>query len=166
MIQKKICMVGAFATGKTSLIAQFVRGIYSEKYHTTIGVKIDKKTVKLDGNEINMVLWDIHGEDEFQNVRMSYLRGAAGYLLVVDGTRRSSLDVAFNLRSRVIEEIGHIPYILVFNKFDLWDSWEIAADEIRALQEAGYPLIRSSAKTGLGVEDCFLRLSRSIMQEA
>ncbi|MEO0948907.1 MAG: Rab family GTPase [Cyanobacteria bacterium J06641_5] len=166
MIQKKICMVGAFATGKTSLIAQFVRGIYSEKYHTTIGVKIDKKTVDLDGREINMVLWDIHGEDEFQNVRMSYLRGAAGYLLVVDGTRRASLDVAFNLRSRVIEEIGHIPYILVFNKFDMWDTWEITADELRTLQEDGYPLIRSSAKTGMGVEDCFLQLSRSIMQEA
>ncbi len=43
MLQKKICMVGAFATGKTSLVAQFVRSIFSEKYQTTVGVKIDKK---------------------------------------------------------------------------------------------------------------------------
>ena len=166
MIQKKICMVGAFATGKTSLVAQFVKGIYSEKYHTTIGVKIDKKIVGLGGRALSMMLWDIHGEDEFQNVRMSYLRGAAGYLLVVDGTRRASLDIAFNLRARVIEEIGHLPYVLVLNKFDLWDTWEITVDEIRALQKENYPVLRSSAKTGLGVEDCFLQLSRSIVQEA
>lgn len=166
MIQKKICMVGAFATGKTSLVSQFVKGIYSEKYHTTIGVKIDKKVVKLDDRTVNLVLWDIHGEDEFQNVRMSYLRGAAGYLLVVDGTRRASLEVALNLRARAIESVGHIPYVLVFNKFDLWDTWEITGDEIQELQEKGRPLIRSSAKTGLGVEECFLELSRLILQEA
>ena len=165
MIQKKICTIGAFATGKTSLVAQFVRGIYSEKYHTTIGVKIDKKIVDTDEGKMNMVLWDIHGEDEFQNVRMSYLRGAAGYLLVVDGTRRASLDVALNLRARVIENIGHIPYVMVFNKFDLQDTWEIAEDEIQALQEKGHQAIRTSAKTGLGVEDCFRQLAHSMLQE-
>jgi len=43
VIQKKICMIGAFATGKTSLVSQFVHSIFSDKYHTTVGVKIDKK---------------------------------------------------------------------------------------------------------------------------
>lgn len=158
-------MVGAFATGKTSLVARFVSGIYSEKYQTTIGVKINKKTVELGSYTLDIVLWDIHGEDAFQNIRMSYLRGAAGYLLVVDGTRRTSLDVAFNLRARVIEEIGHIPYVLVLNKFDLWDDWEITSDEIQALQEESYPLVKSSAKTGLGVEESFLLLSHLIVRE-
>ncbi|MEL6139583.1 MAG: Rab family GTPase, partial [Cyanobacteria bacterium J06628_6] len=118
MLQKKICMVGAFAVGKTSLVAQYVRGIYSEKYHTTIGVKIDKKVVEIGGQTLNLVLWDIHGEDEYQNVRMSYLRGTAAYLLVADGTRRASLDVALNLRAKVVENIGHLPFVLVLNKAD------------------------------------------------
>ena len=80
MLQKKVCMVGAFATGKTSLVARFVKGIYSDKYQTTVGVKIDKKRVETSDETINMMLWDIHGEDEFQMVRMSYLRGAAAYI--------------------------------------------------------------------------------------
>ncbi len=166
MIQKKVCMVGAFATGKTSLVARFVEGIYSEKYHTTIGVKIDKKTVEAEGSTIDMILWDIHGEDEFQNVRMSYLRGAAGYLLVVDGTRRASLDVALNLRDRVIESIGNIPYIIVANKCDLFSSWEIAESDLEELRQQDCPVVRSSARTGLGVEDCFLKLSRLMMEGA
>ena len=130
MIQKKVCMIGAFAVGKTSLVSQFVRGIYSEKYLTTIGVKIDKASIEADGHTTNLVLWDIHGEDEFQNVRMSYLRGAAGYLLVVDGTRRASLEVAFNLRSKVVENIGHLPFVLVLNKSDLLADWEITREDI------------------------------------
>ncbi len=38
--------VGSFAVGKTSLAQQFVNSIFSEKYHATIGVKIDKKGEK------------------------------------------------------------------------------------------------------------------------
>ncbi|MEL6248771.1 MAG: Rab family GTPase [Cyanobacteria bacterium J06648_16] len=165
MLQKKICMVGAFAVGKTSLVAQYVRGIYSEKYHTTIGVKIDKKVVEVGGQTLNLVLWDIHGEDEYQNVRMSYLRGTAAYLLVVDGTRRASLDVALNLRAKVVENIGHLPFVLVLNKADRLADWEITEADIAPLIENGWSVIRTSAKTGLGVEDCFLQLSQQMLQE-
>ena len=159
-------MVGAFATGKTSLVARFVQGIYSDKYQTTIGVKIDKKVVETNGQTMNMLLWDIHGEDEFQNVRMSYLRGSAAYLLVVDGTRRSSLETALNLKAKVAENIGDIPFILVINKCDLVSEWEIAEADIAELQEKGIELIKTSAKTDLAVEDCFLRLATKIIEAA
>ena len=89
MIQKKICLLGGFGVGKTSLVSRFVHSIFSDKYLTTVGVKIDKKRVDLGSQQVDLVIWDIYGEDDFQKVRMSYLRGASGYLLVADGTRRS-----------------------------------------------------------------------------
>lgn len=97
MIQKKIVMLGSFAVGKTSLVARYVRSIFSEKYLTTIGVKVDKKEVALgDGlPTVLLLLWDIYGDDEFQAIRPSLLRGASGYFLVADGTRPSSLERAF-----------------------------------------------------------------------
>lgn len=156
-------MVGAFATGKTSLVARFVKGIYSDKYQTTIGVKIDKKQVETEGESLNMVLWDIHGEDEFQNVRMSYLRGAAAYILVVDGTRRASLTVALSLKEKVAENIGNIPFTMMINKCDLQHEWEITETDVIGLKAQGYDLIRSSAKTGTGVEDCFLQLAQKMI---
>ena len=94
MIQKKICMVGAFAVGKTSLVQRFVRSIFSEKYKTTVGVKIDKKVMNVNSQDLTLILWDLHGEDEFQELQRSYLRGTSGYFLVVDGTRPVTLDRA------------------------------------------------------------------------
>ena len=41
MMQKKICVLGGFAVGKTSLVARFVSSIFSDKYLSTVGVKID-----------------------------------------------------------------------------------------------------------------------------
>lgn len=166
MLQKKVCMVGAFATGKTSLVARFVKGIYSDKYQTTVGVKIDKKIVKTDHDTLSLVLWDIHGEDEFQKVRMSYLRGAAAYILVVDGTRRASLETALDLRAKVAEHIGDIPFVMVINKCDLREHWEITEEDVIALKAQSYDLIRSSAKTGLGVDQCFARIAKKIMAGA
>jgi len=164
MLQKKICMVGAFATGKTSLVARFVHSIFSGKYQTTVGVKIDKKTVNCHGKELNLILWDLYGEDEFQKVRMSYLRGSSAYLLVVDGTRHSTLEKAFNLQIRVEETIGKVPFILVVNKSDLADEWEIEKVELDKLKQQGWSIILTSAKTGEGVEEVFETIAQKILE--
>ena len=125
MISKKVCMLGGFAVGKTSLVSRFVRSIFSEKYLTTVGVKIDKKTVPVPGNDVDLVLWDIYGEDDFQKMRTSYLRGANGYLLVVDGTRRSTLDTARDLHKLAVDTVGPVPHLVLVNKSDLADAWEV-----------------------------------------
>ncbi|NDJ24066.1 GTP-binding protein [Nostoc sp. B(2019)] len=163
MLQKKICMVGAFATGKTSLVARFVNSIFSESYHTTLGVKIDKKIINFKEKTLNIILWDLYGEDEFQKVRMSYLRGSSGYLLVVDGTRHSTLEKALNLQTRVEDTIGQVPFILVLNKWDMTDEWDIDTVEINAIQQKGWTVIKTSAKNGLGVEEVFQTLAQKIL---
>lgn len=166
MIQKKICMIGAFATGKTSLVARFVKGLYSDKYQTTIGVKIDKKIVTTHGQTLNLILWDIYGEDEFQNVRMSYLRGAAGFILVVDGTRQETLGIALQLKQKVEGSVGQIPFIMILNKTDLSDDWELDEADLEELETENWDIIRGSAKTGLGVNECFTRLADKLLEDA
>ena len=101
MLQKKVCVLGAYAVGKTSLISRFVKSVFSEKYHTTVGVKIDKKEVQLESGTIRLMLWDLAGEDDFSKVRLSFLRGSSGYLLVVDPTRPDTFQVAESLREQV-----------------------------------------------------------------
>lgn len=163
MIQKKICMLGSFAVGKTSLVARFVRSIFSDKYHTTVGVKIDKKQVQVEDKLVNLILWDLYGEDEFQKVHMSYLRGASGYLLVVDGTRRETLDKALVLQQRTEEAIGKVPFVIVLNKVDLKDSWEVDDRTIEELTSKGWHVFQSSAKTGQGVEEAFALLAKQML---
>src|SRR5271163_4489340 len=137
-LQKKICMIGAFSVGKTSLVKRYVQSVFSETYLTTVGVKIDKKTVDVSGRTVNLILWDVAGEDDISSLRMSYLRGAAGYVLVADGTRPSTLDVARSLRERVQTEYGSLPFVLLLNKNDLTDQWTLGEDEIAGLRNDGW----------------------------
>jgi small GTP-binding protein len=165
MIQKKICMLGSPAVGKTSLVRRFVTSIYGEGYHTTIGVKVDKKIVQAAGQEITLVLWDIHGEDVYQKMNMTYLRGMSGYLLVADGTRRQTLDDALALNERVVLQMGKVPALLLLNKFDLTDQWEIDALQTSKLGAAGWNVLHTSAKTGERVEEAFLQLAAMTLKE-
>jgi len=162
MIQKKICLLGAFAVGKTSLVARFVKSLYSDQYLTTVGVKVDKKTVTLDDQQLNLIIWDLAGEDEFQKVRMDYLRGAAGYLLVADGTRRGTLETARMLEQRVTQTIGALPFVLLLNKADLVNEWEVDEPVMEEVRNSGWDALKSSAKTGEGVEEAFQLLAKKM----
>jgi small GTP-binding protein len=164
MIQKKICMLGAFAVGKTSLVSRFVKSIFSEKYLTTVGVKIEKKLLTVGDQDVSLMLWDLAGEDEFLQVRMSYVRGSSGYFLVADGTRRNTLDTMLSLQQRVEETIGHVPFIVLLNKVDLKEQWEIDDAAINELMQKGWPVILTSARTGAGVDDAFLALTKSMLE--
>ena len=163
MIQKKICMLGAFAVGKTSLVAQYVHSVFSEKYLTTIGVKIDRKELSIDDRSINLMLWDIHGEDEFQKVRASYLRGMAGYLLVVDPTRPDTLSTALKLQELAASTVGECPFVVLLNKSDLESAWKIDAAEIVGLEEKGWIVNKTSAKLDENVEQSFDQLANLIL---
>lgn len=162
MLQKKICLLGAFGVGKTSLTRRYVSSIFSDTYLTTVGVKIDKKSVEVGSTPVSLVIWDIAGEDEVSAVRTSYLRGAAGYLLVVDVTRAQTLEVARSIQSRVAAEIGDIPFLCLLNKIDV-ENWDIADAPIQALQHEGWTVQRTSAKTGDGVESAFAELAQRIV---
>jgi small GTP-binding protein len=164
MMQKKVCMLGAFAVGKTGLVTRFVDSSFSEKYHTTLGVRIEKKALQLGGKEWHVIIWDLAGEDEFLQIRPSYLRGSSGYLLVADGTRRATLDAAVKMQQRVRDTIGDVPFVLMLNKSDLADEWEVAERTVDALTKRGWTWLKASAKTGAGVEEAFLTLVGKMME--
>ena len=167
MIQKKICLLGAFAVGKTSLVRRFVEGGYDEKYLTTVGVQIKKRTVTVNRDdqetEVNLIIWDLAGEDEFQKVQLNYLRGASGYFVVADGTRPTTLDTAKILNQRVTDTIGAVPFVLLINKQDVRDDWELDDRALAEFKLAGWTIIETSAKTGQGVVEAFQQLAEKIL---
>ncbi|CDX11080.1 conserved hypothetical protein [Mesorhizobium sp. ORS 3324] len=162
MLQKKICMLGGFAVGKTSLVRRFVQSIFSENYLTTVGVKIDKKSVTLADKTVDLILWDLAGEDDIGSFRVSYVRGATGLVLVVDGTRPATLAVALTLRERAEAEFGAMPFVLLFNKSDLVDRWAISDGEIDELKQRGWQIYLTSALSGEHVDDAFRQLASMI----
>lgn len=165
MIQKRISMLGAFAVGKTSLVERFVKGNYSPKYQTTVGVKLNWKIVNAVDREIKLIIWDLAGEDEFQKVKVSSLQGSHGYLLVADGTRSATVETARLLQKRTSETIGPVPFVLILNKVDLSDEWEVDERLVAEMTNAGWEVIRSSAKTGSGVEEAFSKIASMISEQ-
>ncbi|HTW24111.1 MAG TPA: Rab family GTPase [Candidatus Baltobacteraceae bacterium] len=163
MLQKNICMLGSFAVGKTSLVRRYVESIYSDTYHTTVGVKIDKKMVQVGSQEVTLILWDLYGEDEFQKMRWSYVKGASGYLLVADGTRRATFEKALMLEEGVRDAVGALPFIFVLNKADLASVWEIDAAMESGLVDKGWEVMRASAKTGENVDAAFRKLTEKML---
>jgi hypothetical protein len=148
MIQKKVCMVGVHGTGKTSLVQRFVSSVFSERYLSTVGVKIERKPLDLDGTPVTIVLWDLAGRDGQEDITTSYLRGAHAILYVADGTRKETCDQLGELRA--------------LNKIDLTDRWALDGRYEESLAGA-WDLVRTSAKSGTGVEEAFQRLGRATL---
>ena len=164
MISKKVCMIGAFAVGKTSLVEQYVRSIFSNRYLSTVGVKVSKKECRVGEQNVNLVLWDMEGKDEYNEVNASYLRGAMGFFLVADGTRKDTLNTALLIRLLALDVAGNIPHYLLLNKADLLPDWQVTEDDITRLEQQGLRVLKTSAKTNEGVEEAFLQLAEDMVR--
>lgn len=159
----KICILGDFAVGKTSTAERFVNNQFSDKYLTTIGVKVDTKDVQLtDDVTLKMVLWDVAGTDRFGEIEFSYLRGASGYIFVADGTRSDTVETVRALRQQSEDRYGLLPCVLLLNKSDLTTDWDISAEQEQALRDDFAEIFVTSAKTGNNVEAAVTRLGQAI----
>ncbi|MBP7963519.1 MAG: GTP-binding protein [Caldilineaceae bacterium] len=166
---KKICLLGDFAVGKTSLVRKFVYALFDDKYISTIGVKVSRKTVAVISHggvaELTMMLWDLAGSENFDQIRASYLRGSAGAILVCDLTRPETLAHLRVYVQDLRRQIADPQLILAANKVDLKDEQRISEADITALAaELGTPLIFTSAKTGQGVEEIFRTLGSMLIK--
>jgi len=165
MLQQKICMVGAYAVGKTSLTRRYVHSLFSEEYLTTIGVKVDRKEIEVGSRAVKLMIWDLVGEDDFTPLSLSQVRGAGGYLLVVDRTRPETLDIGVRIRERIDAELGPLAHVVLLNKSDLAgeSELELSAKEVELAFPQACDLLETSAKTGTNVEDAFRRLTEVIL---
>ncbi len=161
MISKKVILTGSFGVGKTSLFNQFIHQKFSDKYLTTIGVKVNKKTVEVAGESVSLLIWDIAGEVTQDKVPTSYFLGASGILYVVDLSRPLTFK-------NIVADIEYLKELLpgaeikvVGNKKDLLSSTEI--DQV--VQSIEVPVdSTTSAKTGENVEGLFLSLTKEMIQ--
>ena len=108
------------------------------------------------------MIWDLAGDDDYQRLQTSYLRGTSGYLLVADGTRQITLDHAIEIQGRVTEATGPVPFLLALNQADLASQCEINDSRIADLDARQWKIFKTSAKYGAGVEEAFVEFGRLI----
>jgi len=148
--------------GKTSLCRRFVSGVFSDKYHATIGVKIDKRVVNLSDNDVNLIVWDLQGEDRYNKIMPAFLKGIAGYFLVVDASKAQTAEVAVDIQQRVAQVASQIPFILVLSKCDLSFDPDIE-QKIQPLALKAHSVVHTSALNDSGVSEAFTELAQLLV---
>jgi small GTP-binding protein len=163
-IHKKICLLGDFAVGKTSLVSRYVDNQFSDEYLSTIGVKISRKRVELAKGAVQIIIWDLEGRSIFANASNAYLQGASGAIIGGDLTRP---DTVCNISSHIAAFLAVNPgsvIAIALNKADLLHELPVAAEQRFGSHEQVIHTEFTSAKTGSGVQELFETLGRNLME--
>ena len=160
MISKKVILTGSFGVGKTSLFNRFIYNQFNDRYMTTIGVKVSKKNVNIDEEEVSMLLWDIAGEVSQDKVPASYFAGASGIVYVVDLSRPSTfVNMKFDLQF-LNNLLPNCSLVVVANKYDLLTEEQLSEIDKNTTQKWDF---LTSAKTGINVESMFTELAKKLI---
>jgi small GTP-binding protein len=166
-ISKKIVLIGDFATGKTSLIRQFVDREFSDAYLTTIGVKISRKSITVGKTTIQALIWDVEGGTKAKPLNQTYILGAHGCIIAADITREQTVANLENYVALMRNASSVIPLAIALNKSDLRDA--DTANEILHKTQQRFKTVPdiflTSAKSGDNVDLMFHNLAENIMAE-
>ncbi|KAN0032420.1 hypothetical protein ACTFIV_006314 [Dictyostelium citrinum] len=161
----KFIIIGSQSVGKSCLLFRFIDNKFKSQSNHTIGVDFASKVIDIQGKNVKLQIWDTAGQERFRSVVISYYRGSAGVALVYDVTNRESYNHITNWLSDVKSLASpDVTIILVGNKADLTEQREVTFLEAsRIAQENGLLFMETSALTGEGVEEMFLKCTRTIM---
>lgn len=162
-VAKKVCLLGDFAVGKTSVMERGVRDDWCDTYRTTVGVRVSTKLITWpDYRTLQLILWDMAGGMPDQ-LRSKHLIGACGLLLIADGTRLESVGDALSLRRQAEQVVGRsLPCALMLNKCDRPSQWQLTASTLKELSSK-LPVYIVSAKTGQGIERAFQSMAKGML---
>jgi small GTP-binding protein len=145
-----------------------VYNLYQDKYISTIGVKVSRKSMIFPEpeqmTELTLMLWDLAGSEEFSQMQASYMRGAVGAILVCDLTRPETLPNLFGYRESLQKIVPEVRLIVAANKNDLTDQHQLTVDQVAATATTlQAPYYLTSAKTGDEVETLFRHLGQLLL---
>ena len=162
----KVIICGDGMVGKTSLILRFTENVFKRMYISTLGVSVSEKVIKVNDNLIQLILWDIAGQQKFDKMRSAFYKGACGILLVFDLTNSNTFHNIMNWYNDIKKEIevGNNG-ILIGNKSDMNKLRKISYDSASQLaSDINFDYFETSALSGTNVEKAFKGLAQKLYQ--
>lgn len=168
--RKKICMLGSFGVGKTSLVQRFVYNKFEDKYRSTLGVHVCHKSIFIPAttkikHQLNLILWDLAHIEKFNEMTKNYFRGANGALVVFDVTRPQNHDQSIVFLNQFLAMNPQARLIFAGNKIDLVPKDNIEMEQLLQFKTTFQaPLLMTSARTGENVEKLFYDLANQLLK--
>ncbi len=168
---KKIVIAGDGGVGKTTLVSTRVRGEFNFSTDITIGV--DFAIVKFSKSNLpDLLVFDLGGQERFQFIHDSFMKGSSGCVLLYDATREKSFQGLIKWLKLIKNTCGKIPVVVGGTKRDLcqeedihyyknkWDSFYCSELQGSFPQIVAHKLI--SSKEYLGVDEVFEILAKNL----
>jgi small GTP-binding protein len=131
-------------------------------------VNVSDKIFRVDGTIVQLVLWDLAGQERFKVMRQQFYQGSDGIFLIFDLTNLKSFDRIKEWHQDVQKQLKNKRKIFGFvigNKSDLFNqrivSKKIASQLARELR-LGY--LETSALTGENVEYAFVEIAKLLLK--
>ncbi|MHA1731656.1 MAG: Rab family GTPase [Promethearchaeota archaeon] len=163
-----VMVLGDGAVGKTSLVRHFCEGTFQESYKMTIGVEFLKKTVRFEGtgdDAIDLLLWDVAGQQRFDTMRKNYYGRAQGILFLHDVTNPVTLSHVVDWKKDIDAVKPGLPAVLVGNKVDLdYDKALVEKSAGNLAAKLGMDNGFTSAKLGTGMDEVFEAITRKVYE--
>ena len=162
----KIIICGDPSVGKSSLILRFTNNAFRRHYIPTLGVNVSDKIFQVNDSYIQLVLWDIAGQQKFQTMRQQFYFGSDGLFLIFDLSTPSSLESVSNWYFDIQNQLKDRPALtgyIIGNKKDLaqgTDSISEKGSDLAKYLNLGY--IETSALTGENVERAFYTIAETL----
>lgn len=116
----KTCIIGDTSVGKTSILLRIIEGSFRENTPSTIGADYKSQVKKIDGQNVQVELWDTSGQDRYRSVAKNFFRGSDGIFIVfslADDATLKGLEFWIGQVKEVLDP--SVPKILLGNKADL-----------------------------------------------
>ena len=155
----KLIFLGDQGTGKSSILNRFVDDKFDPNYQATIGLDFQSKNVKIDNQDIHLLLYDTAGQEKFRSLIPMYTRDANIIILVYDITRKESFThIPDWVKDLTNVKLDEVIFGLVGNKIDLEDQRQVTKEEgEKYAQDNNIIFQEVSAKTGDNFSDLFYK---------
>ncbi|MFX0030441.1 MAG: Rab family GTPase [Candidatus Hermodarchaeota archaeon] len=167
--QFKIIVVGDPTVGKTSLVLRYTDNAFRRSYVSTLGVHVSNKIFKTeDSTIIQLVLWDVGGQERFKLMRQQFYQGSDAIFLVFDLTNPESFGNIPIWYADIIKYITtpaeEITGFIIGNKKDL-ENRKITSEGAQKLADQfNLKYFETSALSGENVDYAFTTLAKLLYQ--
>ncbi|EAX90711.1 small GTP-binding protein, putative [Trichomonas vaginalis G3] len=153
----KLVLLGDSGVGKTSIVTQYVSGSAPENVNPTIGAAFVTKDVNIDGQNLELLIWDTAGQEVYRGLAPMYYRSALIAFIVYDVTKAETFDsVSYWIRELKTNVEENIVILVCGNKVDLEDKRTVEFQTAQNMAtENGALYAETSATTGTGVSRMF-----------